>query len=107
MQESASISRGTRAASRLRSVAAAAVLVSAGFAALAVPAVVSAQDVMQLNVPAAEYTLGNFKYVPPKVDGWRQIANMKDALSLVYAEQLPEEKIETKFGVAMEAHDIP
>jgi hypothetical protein len=100
MHEVATTTRGSRAAFRFCAALAAAF-------ALAAPTAAPAQDMMQLNVPAAEYSLGRFKYVPPKVDGWRQIANMKDALSLVYAEQLPDEKIETKFGVAFEAHDIP
>jgi hypothetical protein len=74
-------------------------------AALAMPAF--AQDFMQLDVVAPEYTLGGFKYTPPKTDGWRQMANVKQSLSLVYAQQPEPDKIETVFGVAMEAHEIP
>jgi hypothetical protein len=66
-----------------------------------------AQGMMQLDQLAKEYTLGRFKYVPPLADGWRQIANAKESLTLVYAEQKTPETIETMFGVAMEAHDIP
>jgi hypothetical protein len=66
-----------------------------------------AQDFMQLEVPAAEYTLGRFKYNAPRTDGWRQMANIKSSLSLVYALQPEPDKIETVFGVVMEAHDIP
>lgn len=66
-----------------------------------------AEGVMQLDQPAKQYTLRRFTYVPPLVDGWRQIANAKDTLTLVYAEQKTPETIETLFGVAMEAHDIP
>jgi len=71
----------------------------------AVPAY--AQDVMQLTVPAPEYTLGRFKYEPPKTDGWRQMANFQDGLSLIYAEQKEEGAIDTRFGVAFEVHEIP
>ena len=75
-------------------------------AACAHPAV--AQDVMQLTVPAPEYTLGRFKYQVPKADGWRQLANVTESLSLVYAEQKEGEgTIDTRFGVAMEVHEIP
>jgi len=80
--------------------------VLATLAALAVPAV--AQEMMQLNAPMAEYKLGHFKYQAPQVDGWRQIANIQDTLSLVYIEQKPEDqKLDTRFGVAMESHAIP
>ncbi|MFN2427750.1 MAG: hypothetical protein ABR587_15040, partial [Candidatus Binatia bacterium] len=73
--------------------------------ALAIPA--AAQDMMQLTVPAPEYTLGRFKYEAPKTDGWRQLANYQQGLSLVYAEQKDEDTIETRFGVAFEVHEIP
>jgi hypothetical protein len=66
-----------------------------------------ADDTMQLNVPAPEYTLGRFKYNAPRTDGWRQLANVKDTLSLVYANQPEPDKIETVFGVAIEVHEIP
>lgn len=66
-----------------------------------------AQDFMQLDVVAPEYTLGSFKYQAPKTDGWRQMANVQSSLSLVYAQQPEPDKIETVFGVAMEAHEIP
>ena len=83
----------------------AAAVLARAVAAWALP--VLAQDVMQLTVPAPEYTLGRFKYQVPKTDGWRQLANIKDGLSLVYAEQMEGDKIETRFGVALEVHDIP
>jgi hypothetical protein len=35
------------------------------------------------------------------------MANVKQSLSLVYAQQPEPDKIETVFGVAMEAHEIP
>lgn len=66
-----------------------------------------AQDTMQLNVPAPEYTLGGWVYKAPSDDGWRQIANIKESLSLVYAEQVTPESIETRIGLAMEVHPIP
>lgn len=66
-----------------------------------------AQDMMQLDVPKAEYTLGGFKYSAPKADGWRQIANAQSTLSLVYAQRKSEETIETSFGATLEVHDIP
>ena len=65
------------------------------------------QELMQLTAPASSYTLGRFSYEPPKVDGWRQISNVTDSLSLVYAEQKEADSIDTRFGVAMEAHEIP
>lgn len=86
----------------------AAVLVGAGLPPAAV-----AQDMMQLEEPAKDYTLGGFHYSPPQTDGWRQIANFRSSLSLVYATQKQnddgtvDEAINTDFGVAMEAHDIP
>jgi hypothetical protein len=67
----------------------------------------AAQDVLQLDPVKKEYTLGRFRYQPPQTDGWRQIANMTNALQMVYAEKKGEDKIETKFGVALESHDIP
>jgi hypothetical protein len=67
----------------------------------------AAQDVTELTVPAPEYTLGRFKYQAPRTDGWRQMANVRQSLSLVYATQPAPDKIDTLFGVAMEAHDIP
>jgi hypothetical protein len=67
----------------------------------------SAQDMMKLTVPAEEYTLGRFKYKAPKADGWRQMANVQQSLSLIYATQPAPDQIDTIFGVAMEAHDIP
>lgn len=76
-----------------------------GLAAAPVPAM--AQEMMQLDTPKPEYTLGGFKYRPPMVDGWRQIANMQSSLSLVYAQSKGENTIETLFGLTMEAHDIP
>ena len=81
---------------------------AAGVVSAPLPA--RAQDLTQLEIPAAEYTLGRFKYQAPKLDGWRQIANLRDSLSLVYAEQkTPEqpEQIQVRFGVALESHDIP
>jgi hypothetical protein len=66
-----------------------------------------AQQMMQLDIPLAEYSLGRFTYAPPKVDGWRQMARLPNTVSLVYAEQIGEEQIETRFGVVFEAHDIP
>lgn len=66
-----------------------------------------AQGVMQLTVPASEYTLGRFKYRAPNADGWRQLSNVTDSLSLVYAEQKAEAMIDTRFGVAIEVHEIP
>ncbi len=66
-----------------------------------------AQGMMQLDVPAAKYTLGSFTYEAPKADGWRQVANIQDSLALVYAEQKDEGSIDTRFAVTMEAHDIP
>lgn len=62
---------------------------------------------MQLTVPAAKYTLGRFVYEAPSMEGWRQLANVRSSLSLVYAEQKEENVIETRFGVALEVHDIP
>lgn len=69
--------------------------------------VARAQGMLQLDPVASEYTLGRFKYAAPKTDGWRQIANARDTLSLVYAESSEEGKIETRFGVVMEVADIP
>lgn len=66
-----------------------------------------AQQMMQLDIPRPQYTLGGFKYEPPKADGWRQIVNTPNTLSLVYAEQKDEQTIETRFGVVIEVHDIP
>lgn len=66
-----------------------------------------AQGMMQLTVPSKEYTLGRFHYTPPQVDGWRQLANVTDSFSMVYAEQTGEDAIETRFGVAIEVHEIP
>jgi hypothetical protein len=74
-------------------------------ALLAPPA--TAQEVMQLDPPAAEYSFLNFRYSAPRTDGWRQMANVKSSLSLIYALQPEPEKIETIFGVAIEAHEIP
>jgi hypothetical protein len=62
---------------------------------------------MQLDVIAPEYTLRGFKYKAPATDGWRQMANVTGSLSIVYVVQPDPEKIETIFGVAMEAHEIP
>ncbi|MFN2375695.1 MAG: hypothetical protein ABR538_04110 [Candidatus Binatia bacterium] len=62
---------------------------------------------MQLTVPASQYTLGRFVYQAPSMEGWRQLANVRSSLSLVYAEQQAEDVIETRFGVAIEVHDIP
>lgn len=67
----------------------------------------SAQGMMQLDSPKQEYSLGGFRYRPPMVDGWRQVANVQSSLSLVYVERKSEETIETIFGVVFEAHDIP
>jgi hypothetical protein len=67
----------------------------------------ASQNLTQLDVPAAEYTLGHFKYKAPKTDGWRQMSNVTASLSLVYALQPEPEKIDVRFGVGMEAHDIP
>lgn len=67
-----------------------------------------AQQMMQLIVPnKGEYTLGRFRYTPPSSDGWRQIANNVQTLSLLYALQKEEDKIDTIFGVAIEVHEIP
>ncbi|HXC51949.1 MAG TPA: hypothetical protein VN634_13760 [Candidatus Limnocylindrales bacterium] len=70
----------------------------------------SAQEMLQLVVPSKEYTLGHFKYQPPQADGWRQMSVSPDTLSLVYAEKKSAEDdaaINTLFGAAFEAHDIP
>lgn len=91
--------RAWRAAMGLALVQAMALLVGAGRA--------GAQGMMQLDVPAARYTLGSFTYEAPKADGWRQVANIQDSLALVYAEQKDEGAIDTRFAVTMEAHDIP
>ncbi len=82
-------------------------LVFTTFALATAPLPASAQEYMQLNTPAAEYTLGRFKYKAPQTDGWRQMANIQTSLSLVYALQPEPDKIDTVFGVVMEAHDIP
>lgn len=66
-----------------------------------------AQEVLQLTVPAPKYTLGRFVYEAPSMEGWRQLANVRSSLSLVYAEQKSEGTIETRFGVAIEVHDVP
>ncbi|HYB97867.1 MAG TPA: hypothetical protein VEC57_01920 [Candidatus Limnocylindrales bacterium] len=67
-----------------------------------------AQGLLQLDPIPPEYTLGRFQYTPPRHDGWRQIANSTQSLQLVYVEQTPgSDQINTKFGVVMEAHDIP
>jgi len=68
---------------------------------------VFAQEMMELTVPASEYTLGRFKYKAPSADGWRQMANVQNSLSLVYAEQKGPESIETLFGAVLESHDVP
>lgn len=77
------------------------------FAVLGSAMVARAQGMLQLDPVAPEYTLGRFKYAAPKTDGWRQIANVRDTLSLVYAESSEEGKIVTRFGVVMEVADIP
>lgn len=84
-------------------------IAAAGLVALAAgaPATGHGQEMLQLTAPAAEYTLGRFKYNPPQVDGWRQVANLQSSMSLVYAEQKSEDTIDTRFGVAIEVHDIP
>jgi hypothetical protein len=94
-----------RSASKWSRVRLAIVFTCAAWAMPPVPAF--SQDFMQLDVVAPEYTLGNFKYQAPKTDGWRQMAQVKSSLSLVYAQQPEPDKIETVFGVAMEAHEIP
>lgn len=66
-----------------------------------------AQDMLQLVPPSAEYALGGFSYMPPKEDGWRQISRLPNGVSLIYAEQKAPDSIDTRFGVTLEAHDIP
>ena len=80
-------------------------LIAVAFAALTTRAL--AENTVQLTVPAPEYTLGRFKYQAPKTDGWRQLSDIRDGLSMVYAEQKTEDTIETRFGVVMEVHEIP
>lgn len=65
------------------------------------------EDVVKLAPPAPEYKLGRFKYQAPQIDGWRQIANNTNSLSLIYAEQKGETQIDTLFGVTLEVHEIP
>ena len=91
----------------VRSNALSACCLAAALLLTAVAGPARAQDMMQLDVPKSQYTLGGFQYSPPQADGWRQIANMQSSLSLVYAERKSEETIETRFGVVFEAHDIP
>jgi hypothetical protein len=69
--------------------------------------VAQAQGMLQLDPITTDYTLGRFKYAAPRTDGWRQIANARDSLSLVYVESAEEGKVETRFGVVMEVADIP
>ncbi|HYC54239.1 MAG TPA: hypothetical protein VEL28_04800 [Candidatus Binatia bacterium] len=74
----------------------------------AMPGMLQAQPMLQLDPIPPKYTLGRFEYEPPRADGWRQIANSTQSLQLVYVEQMPgSDEINTKFGVVMEAHDIP
>ena len=75
-----------------------------------VPTAAQAQEMLQLTVPAPEYTLGNFRYKSPQADGWRQMANNQIVLSLVYAQQKSAEdpdSLDILFGVTMEVSDIP
>ncbi|HEY2775545.1 MAG TPA: hypothetical protein VGK20_16005 [Candidatus Binatia bacterium] len=85
---------------------AAAAACAAAWLTTSCPAAV-AQAITQLNIPQNEYAIGGFHYNPPKMDGWREIANLKDTFALIYAEQKEETKIDTRFGVTFESHDIP
>lgn len=83
-----------------------AIAVAAGvFAVLAASA--HAQGTAQLDPVAKSYTLGRFAYEAPLADGWRQLANAKDSLQLVYAEQLEDNKINTRCHVVLEIHELP
>jgi hypothetical protein len=92
---------------RVRPAMLSAICLAAMLAAGLPAAPVLAQEMMELTVPAFEYSLGRFKYKAPSADGWRQMANIQNSLSLVYAEQKGPESIETVFGAVLESHDIP
>lgn len=66
-----------------------------------------AQNVLQFDPPKPEYTLGGFRYKPPLFDGWRQLANATQYLQLMYIESPEEGKLDTRFAVIYEVHEIP
>lgn len=56
---------------------------------------------------ASSYRLGNFQYVPPAGDGWRQLESGERFVRLVYAEDLQDGQINTRVEFAAESYDIP
>jgi len=73
--------------------------------ALASPA--GAQQVTMLSPLASEYVIGGFRFTPPGGDGWRQLGQSKDVFRLVYADQLPDDKIDMRADVVAQAFEIP
>jgi hypothetical protein len=74
---------------------------------LALAPEVRAQEITLLAPMAEEYQLGGFRYLPPPGDGWRQVGTSSDAFRIVYAEQLDEQRINTRLEVVAQTFEIP
>lgn len=55
---------------------------------------------------ASEYVIGSWRFTPPGGDGWRQLAESSELLRLVYADSLPDDKIDMRAEVVAQTFDI-
>jgi hypothetical protein len=76
-------------------------------AALAFVSPAGAQQMTMLAPLASEYVVGGFQYTPPGGGGWRQLAESTDGFRLVYADKLPDEKINMRAELVAQAFEIP
>ena len=67
----------------------------------------AAQGVSVYAPLAPRYQIGDFEYVGPKVDGWRQVTSGESSFILVYAETVEADKINTRAQLNAEAFAIP
>lgn len=62
-----------------------------------------AQPTTRLDPPQERYTLGQFEFRPPTGDGWRQIAGDPNRLTLVFVEELPDSRINSRAQITISA----
>ena len=68
----------------------------------------AAQGGVSVYAPVApKYQLGDFDYVAPSTDGWRQVTSEASMFILVYAEVLDSGQLNTRAQVNAEAHAVP